>query len=69
MAGARAKAEADSNASVAQGWLIASLSRAKKIPKLESLLARRIKPQQRQSRDVMQAMCDALAAAWGARKG
>lgn len=68
MAGARRRAEADHDAIVARAWLTASLGRAKKIPKLEILLARRPKVQPRQSREMLQAMCDALAAAWGARK-
>ena len=50
-------------------WLGATLGRAKKIPKLERMLSRRLRPQKAQSREVMQAMCDALAAAWGAKKG
>jgi hypothetical protein len=69
MAGAARRADADGNALIAQAWLTATLSRAKRIPKLEGLLKRRLKPQARQSREEMQAMCNALAAAWGAKKG
>lgn len=67
MRGAVRRNENRRNAGIADAWLTAALSRAKRMPKLERLLVRRLQPQRAQSREIMQAMCDALAAAWGAK--
>jgi len=68
MAGAQRKAEDQSKLAVTQAWVATNLSRQKKLQSLESLLAKLPKKQKPQSRVELQAMCDALAAAWGARK-
>lgn len=66
-AGERLKREHEGRAWLA--WHSAALDRAKKLPALRRFVTGRAARPQRQSRETLQAMCDALAAAWGAKKG
>jgi hypothetical protein len=68
MQGAARRTEREHNAAVVQAYMTAGLTRAKRMPKIETLIQRRLPKQKRQSREVLQAMCDALAAAWGAKR-
>jgi hypothetical protein len=67
MNAAAKRAERDQNMAMMQAYLTAGLMRAKRMPRFETLIKRRLPKHRRQSREVLQAMCDALAAAWGAK--
>lgn len=68
MAGAAARAEAAHTSAIVQAYMTAALTRAKRMPRLETLTRRRLRKTRTQSREELQAMCDALAGAWGAHK-
>lgn len=69
MAGAQRRAEMAHNDAMRLAYTTAVLTRVKTMPKLEKLMVRKVKHQRRQSREELQAMCNALAIAWGAKKG
>lgn len=68
MTAAARRIEREQNAGIVQAYVTAGLMRAKRMPKIETLIQRRLPKHKKQSREVLQAMCDALAAAWGAKK-
>jgi hypothetical protein len=68
MAGAVMRAEAEHTSAIVQAYMAAALTRAKRLPRLETLTRRQPRKNKHQSREELQAMCDALAAAWGAQK-
>ena len=49
-------------------WHGAALERSKKLPDLRRFVTGRSAKPQRQTPEVLQAMCDALATAWGAKR-
>jgi hypothetical protein len=51
-----------------QAYATAALMRSKRLPDPDRLMRRRLPEPRTQSREMLQAMCDALAAAWGAKK-
>lgn len=68
MAAAAKRAEREHNAAMVLAYTTAALMRAKRMPKIETLLQRRLPKQKQQRPEILQAMCDALAAAWGATR-
>jgi hypothetical protein len=56
------------NMAMQQAYATAALMRSKRLPDPDRLMRRRLPEPRTQSREMLQAMCDALAAAWGAKK-
>lgn len=53
----------------ARAWMAAYLARVEKFPKFDDFVTvRSVAPPKRQSPEVLQAMCDALARTWGAKE-
>ncbi|WPY93155.1 hypothetical protein T8T21_08440 [Limimaricola variabilis] len=69
MRGARARLTREQEGRAWQAWHAAALARVKTLPDLRRFVTGRARAAQRQSPVMLQAMCDALAAAWGAKKG
>ena len=50
-------------------WHVEALSRQKKLPDAKTFIGAGVSAPQQQSPEVLEAMCSALAAAWGAKAG
>lgn len=68
MRGARERIEREQQDRAWLAWHIEALARSKRLPAPEKFIAGRAVRPVKQSPEVLQAMCEALARAWGATK-
>lgn len=66
MRGVQSKLETEQQRAAWLAWHVAALPRLKKFPTLEKFVTGKASKVEPQSPAILQAMCDALARAWGA---